>query len=211
MNQPCGQTTSRAGGAGRCAGFTLVEVTMVAVVVAVLLAVAFPVIQMAIANAKKQQAATEVQMLMAAVKSYRSVYGKWPYQTSADVDRTFFEEEEQSNLIHVLVRNNPRGIQFLETKEESMLDGCLVDPWGNRYIVAVDQDGDGMTQIDVSDFRLNDRHKMSLRKSTVVTVSNIAKETVAVISWGPSPSNTETRVYSWALGKRHLEDEDRDK
>lgn len=173
---------------------------MVILVLGMLLAIALPAINTARRNAKRKQARYDEDRLMTAIKNYRNTYGKWPEQTQAKEDRTYWPEHprghEQTNLIGTLVLANPRRIQFLELGEESVVSNAMVDPWGRPYVVAIDEDGNGETLVDINDLKWEDE-RLTFRDGRSVFTETVKTQTVAVVSWGPVPTNTKLRVYSW--------------
>lgn len=174
--------------AERCAGFTLIEVITVAVIIGILLAVVFPAMTTARKNAKKRQAALETRLIADAIGLYRNTYGKWPLQVQDEMDTTYWAQN-QTNLLYTLIRGNPRNMQFLEVDARSMTNGMFLDPWGHGYVIAVDENGDGHAMFSVKSFKV-DGQELSLYQ----VASN---KQVGVLSLGPTPSNTNTRIYSW--------------
>jgi type II secretory pathway pseudopilin PulG len=138
----------------------------------------FPAAQLIRQSAKRRLAQEQAQSLVQAIKQYRTVYEKWPGQAYDDAD---FTTTNHPPLIEDLT-NNPRSIVFVQLTVDSTLHTFL-DPWQRPYIIAVDWNNDGRTDMEVDAFG--------------APITTNVKDTVAVASWGPAPANEQKRVYSW--------------
>lgn len=133
-----------------CSAFTLVELMIVIGIIAILVAMMFPVVLGAKAKARKKQALTEAHNIALALKAYRMEYGKWPNQNQAVADTTYFVSNYL--VIRELAGDNPRGRVFLAIQATNQTDSVTnyVDPWGVPYVIAFDEDVDGNTLIAIS-------------------------------------------------------------
>ena len=155
----------------RCRGFTLIELLVVIAIIGMLAGMLMPAIAAVRRAAKRKKAAVEAKSLVHAVKLYHSVYGKWPGQTQGGPDHLVSHA-----VIITALTNNPRNKIFIEIPQNSLVGGVYLDPWRIPYEIAMDEDGDGTTTMN-----------------TPLFTTNVAKETVIVMSWG----SAGIRVYSW--------------
>ena len=132
--------------------FTLVELMIVMGVIIILVAMLFPVIIGAKEKARKKQALTEAHNIVLALKGYRMEFDKWPDQTRADFDKTYFTNNHL--VVAPLTGKNPRGkvflaIQSLSTNISGNLtnltgqtdcSGNYIDPWGVPYVICINED-----------------------------------------------------------------------
>ena len=130
-------------------GFTLVELMIVMGVIVILLAMMFPVIIASKDKARKKQALTEAHNIALAISAYRSEYGKWPNQSQAGTDTTYFVNNNE--VILPLIGNNPRGRVFLAVQATNQTDGStnMVDPWGVPYVICMNENEDTNCLIDI--------------------------------------------------------------
>ena len=134
--------------------FTLTELLLTISIIGVLLAILLPTISGVREKAKITEAKSELSSLVTAVKLYESTYGYLPL-TASYIDSNNGSGGTESEigstpyglLISFLHGDNPREIRMLEVKETL---GQLLDPWGNRYGVALDSDYDGDIDQDTS-------------------------------------------------------------
>lgn len=170
-------------------GFTLLEILVVAMIIGILVALLMPAITTLRNSAKRRHAKAKAIAFVNAVTEYRTVYGKYPGQTQDDVDQ-FIEPE----LMLEAIVNNARGIIFMDFSSDDFLrdpSGVVVDladPWGYPYVIAIDENDDGVTDMD-------EDITGSFGTGTIVT--NVADVAICVVSWGGNPASTNARVYSW--------------
>lgn len=162
--------------------FTLIEVLSVVGIILLLAGLLFPAAQLVRESARRRQAQQQAQSLVQAIKQYRSTYGQWPGQTQDVIENTY--TNCPASMIDALT-NNPRNIVFLRDMENVLVGTAFMDPWNRAYIIAMDENGDGVIT------------NLSCAAFTPAIVTNVS-DRVAVASWGPDPANTTKRVYSWA-------------
>ena len=160
-------------------GFTLLEMLTVIAIIMVLVGLLFPATRLLRQAARRRLAATQARCIAQAAMEYRAVYQRWPGQNQGAVDTV---ATNYGTFLGDLT-NNPRGSTFLRDLEDLVSGDCLLDPWNRPYGVALDENGDGMLDINIGGFG-----------SPVVT--NV-RESVGVFSWGPDTAIPSLRVYSW--------------
>lgn len=170
--------------ASRRHGFTLIELVVVAAIVAISLALLFRAVSGIMKSSKQKAVAIQARALVHAIKSYRTVYGQWPGQTQGDHDTTY-DGADHAGILAALT-NNPRDRVFIESPETLAPNGYCADYWGRAYLIAIDEDGDGVAHMGATN--------ASFVSAFIVT--NVP-DTVAVASWGPDPGDLRERVYSW--------------
>jgi len=123
----------------RPAAFTLIELLVVISIIAILAGLAFPAVNGAIESGRKAQARNDVHQIASAIRTFKLEYKKLP---------------EPGSEIRVLVGEdvdgqNPKRLVFLEPKnargtppKAGYLDGKMYDPWGNEYVITLDDDFD---------------------------------------------------------------------
>jgi len=111
--------------------FTLVELMVVISIIAVLVALLFPAVKIAMLKAETGKAKATIMSIASAFKALDREYGGWTnIATSTPQDLA-------TNLF-----SNPRGTVFLEIASKDIdSGGYIVDPWKNRYRVAFDPTG----------------------------------------------------------------------
>jgi prepilin-type N-terminal cleavage/methylation domain-containing protein len=140
---------------GLPAAFTLLEVMLVIGIIAILAGLLFPVILGASKKAKEKQALAETRTILAAIKSYRQEYGKWPAQVQAAQDTTYITN---NNLViqpllgsnNLAVNDNPKNKIFLNLQVNTNnpdYAGNYLDPWGIPYVICMDENGDNNLSI----------------------------------------------------------------
>jgi prepilin-type N-terminal cleavage/methylation domain-containing protein len=114
--------------------FTLIELLVVIAIIVVLAGLGFAGLQGAIESGKKAQARNDVTQLAAAVKAYQLEYGRLP---------------EEAEIIASLTGENTKELVFFEAKtakgnppKGGILNDKLYDPWGQEYIIELDDDYD---------------------------------------------------------------------
>lgn len=174
---------------GTRAGFTLVELLVVILIIAVLLSLIFPAIGALRRAAMIRKAAAHGTQIANALKDYRTVYGKWPAQIQGTQDNTYDTDVEQVPIITALT-NNPRGTAFLEIPEGVMSNGCYLDPWRVPFVIAMDENGDGNVTINAT----------ITSPSDSLGPLSLSNQTAAVLSWGKNPGSPQNRrICSWEL------------
>ncbi len=118
-------------GSPESAGFSLMEIMVVLVVISVLVGLLFPALMAARERARKTRARVETRELQKAWQSYFTTYGEFP--GSGDGPMNLARTE-------VLAGNNARNIVFMEFPEKALDSGSskngFRDPWGNYYQVS---------------------------------------------------------------------------
>ena len=142
--------------------FTLIELIVVILIIAVLMGLAFPVYQGVQNSAKKTQAKNDLIQIVTAVNAFYTEYGKYPIPAGVADDgagtygfsnsnRALFDE-----LRGVTSTMNTRQIVFLSPPDAknattplngiapaaSASAGQYFDPWGVSYKVRIDWDYD---------------------------------------------------------------------
>jgi type II secretory pathway pseudopilin PulG len=121
-------------------------------VIVILMTLLFPVVIGMKDKARKKQALAEAHAIVLALKGYRMEYGKWPNQTQAGGDTTYFTNNHK--IIQPLIghhpRENPRGKVFLSLQQSNQTDTVtnFTDPWGAPYVICLDENADGDCMID---------------------------------------------------------------
>ncbi len=133
-------------------GFTLIEVIVVAAIIAILAGILVPMIFNQIDEAKITRAQAECKSISTAIMAFRKDTSKWPYFVESDCSSTYATLEGPGNapadsngwqigvnaalLASILnlpagqaCYNNSKALGYLPTVNE--------DPWGNRYVVNV--------------------------------------------------------------------------
>jgi general secretion pathway protein G len=139
-------------------GFTLIEVIVVAAIIAILAGILVPMIFNQIDEAKKTRALADCKSISTAITMFRKDTQKWPY----------YDSEDCTFMYHILqtgtggdpvdapapgdwgINNNAVALGFLLNlpgakpavaqlcyggKASSYMTEDKVDPWGNKYIV----------------------------------------------------------------------------
>ncbi|MBU4199020.1 MAG: type II secretion system GspH family protein [Verrucomicrobia bacterium] len=161
------------------AAFTLIELLIVILVIAILAAMLFPVILKAKTWAKEKQAAIEVKNIDIAIRAYRSVYGKWPGQTPSAIDTCYVADN--SSVITALI-TNPRRMVFLQFQKSSICTntGSYLDPWRHPYVIVMDYSCDNQVRFNTGGVILTNLNT----RVTTNTMDFLAEFPVGVISWG---------------------------
>lgn len=128
--------------------FTLVEILMVIIIIAVLMGMLFPAITGVREQAKKTQAKAEMKSLEIAIKQYESTYGVLPVASAgSDVALSTAEYEKLISFLSQTGTDQDQG----NVRKIRMLDvdvpGEYKDPWkeehNKNYRVALDANYDG--------------------------------------------------------------------
>jgi len=141
----------------RKSGFTLVELLMVIVIIAILMGILLPTVNQVRKRAKIAKATAEIQSLRSAILMYETTYGYLPFVNNADDLLLGYSSSSSLNdstyeLLICYLQNidpdggsdpgNPRGMRILEVNTKQG-PGRYLDPWGNDYRVALDTDYNG--------------------------------------------------------------------
>lgn len=151
-----GKTARRFSGCPRArAGFTLIEILISTLIIAMLMLMGFASNRALRESARKRQAEIEVRAIEQAMLAFRQTYGTWPL-----MDKNGPGKVAVSNVIAILANDipldcqdqemknaNPRGIAFLALPGTKTGAGVkYADPWGNQYMMGVRwDDGDEYT------------------------------------------------------------------
>ncbi len=139
--------------------FTLTEMLVVVMIIAVLMGLAFPVIQSAQNQTRRAQARNDLMQIVTAVNAYYAEYGRYPLTPTTPADTTYgvtpTNEQLFNELRSVAALQNPRAIVFLSppdvkdgTKPRAGIGsgpataGQYFDPWGKPYMIRLDTDYD---------------------------------------------------------------------
>jgi len=144
------------------AAFTLIELLIVIVIIAILASVSFPVTAMVMESARKTEAKYQARGIKSAIANYQMEYGKLPFDQSGGGN--ILLDTETDDIIALLsgldINNlNPRKSVFYEGKKAkgeagSEIGGIygegvgirLVDPWGFPYFVVIDGNYDNVLE-----------------------------------------------------------------
>lgn len=140
-------------------GFSLIELLVVITVIAILLALLFPVFTGVQDQAKRVQAKNDLAQIVTAVNAFYYEYGQYPsaVQTGNDGADFFADGDNANNTLFDILRGNPsngnvqtynpKAIAFFQPAIAKDLanprsgiggDGRLYDPWGSCYRVRMD-------------------------------------------------------------------------
>ena len=164
-------------------GFTLLELLVVLVVIAILATMSFAGIRALHRMAQRTSTAGRAQVLVNAIKAYKTDYPNYPGQVQGASDRTYDDTTYKHAVFLTALTNNPRRKVYSEVAENITTNSYL-DYWGRPYVIAIDENGDGVVDINATFGSLS-------------FTSNGIRETVAVMSWGFFPSNSAERLCSW--------------
>ena len=142
----------------RLSGFTLNELLVVIVIIAVLAGLSFPVYQSVQNAARKTQAKTDVTQIVMAVNAFYTEYGRSPIASTVTTDTaaTYGQGGSDSKSLFEELRGkttvlNTRQIVFISPAEDTNQagpkgkvgsDGQFHDPWSSAYVIRMDADYD---------------------------------------------------------------------
>ena len=138
-------------------GFTLLEISVVTILLGILLALAMMAIMKGIRNSRIRNAEAELEILSAAVLQLAWDTGKWPNErprTAGGSTEMWDISEDRCGLLG----NNGNYIHW----KGPYYEGALRDPWGNRYFFDPDyrhreKDGTVRNAVVVGSFGPNGR------------------------------------------------------
>jgi len=115
-------------------GFTLIEMLLVIVIIAILVALLFPAIKQALLRAEIAKAKTTVLSIATAFKAFNSQYGYWP--NGAD-DLSSPQDLKTDYLTSTY--GNSLNITFLDYSSKDVdSSNHILDPWKKPYKIALD-------------------------------------------------------------------------
>jgi prepilin-type N-terminal cleavage/methylation domain-containing protein len=165
--------------------FTLIELLVVIGIIAILLAILFPVVQSSINKGNKAKAQSEMAHIVSAIRTYYGEYALLPVMPGANgnADLTYgLNQNRIINLLRGIDTTNGKGRVFLEVDIDSIqADGTYLDPWGNAYIICMDTDFDNLTEFT----------GLSVPPAPVVSLS-VTSVIAAVVSYGPDPTDSKS-------------------
>ncbi|MEC7863099.1 MAG: prepilin-type N-terminal cleavage/methylation domain-containing protein [Verrucomicrobiota bacterium] len=150
----------------KSSAFTLIELLIVIVIIAILASVAFPVTALVMEQARRSEANNEVKQIANAISSYELEYSKLPFPPGnggeGDLEMNTFD----GNMISILSGYNvdglnPRKKPFYtgkrakgaktSKKPTSGVFGTddqlqLADPWGRQYYIKIDSNYDNVLE-----------------------------------------------------------------
>ncbi len=138
-------------------GFTLIEVIVVAAIIAILAGILVPMIFNQIDESKKTRAQGDCKTISTAVMMFRKETGKWPYYTPGDCTQTYatiqgggsiapldntigtwgmnLNDISLGLILNLASIQPPIAQTCYDNKAGNYLPGVSADPWGNQYIV----------------------------------------------------------------------------
>jgi len=155
-------------------GFTLIEMLLVIVIIAILVALLFPAIKQALIKAETAKAKTTVLSIATAFKAFNSQYGYWPKGASCSpqpMTTTILNDTD-----------NPLGITFLDYSQKDINSSLqILDPWKQPYQFSCD---------------MNYNNNSAITNCAGTGGSGTIKGGVAVWSIGPDGA-CGTSITSW--------------
>ncbi len=150
----------------KSSAFTLIELLIVIVIIAILASVAFPVTALVMEQARRSEANNEVTQLKAAIGSYELEYSKLPFASGTGGEGDLRMDTFQDNIISVLAGYNVDGLnprkkafytgkRAKDAKTSKKPRGGvfgtdeqlqLADPWGREYYIVIDSNYDNILE-----------------------------------------------------------------
>ncbi len=129
------------------AGFTLLELLIVIVIIAILFAIIMPSIFSLKQKARIRQATTESKAVAIAIRGYHTEYGEWPVPARPAATGGVWSNDNYLVLAYLTgpVRpENPKGINFMETTN---VTSSLKDTFKTMapYLISIDVAGNSVT------------------------------------------------------------------
>ena len=121
---------------GTRSGFTLLEIMLVIVVIAILMSMLGAAAYTARQRAYASTATAETQQIATAFKSYYLAFHKWPKAWASGKAWTPLTAENLAPLLGT--EDGGGGRVFLDLPENRLEDGKFLDPWGHPYEVQTD-------------------------------------------------------------------------
>ena len=123
------------------AGFTLLELLIVIVIIAILFAIIMPSIFSLKQKARIRQATTESKAVAIAIRGYHTEYGEWPVSPSSG---GVWSNNNWMVLATLIKPGNTKGINFMETTN---VTSSLNDPFKTMapYVISINVDGNSVT------------------------------------------------------------------
>lgn len=190
--------------------FTLMEIIVVVLIIAVLMSLAFPAFQGLQSQVKRAQARNDLTQIVTAVNAYYVEYGKYPLATSDTIyGPTAASNAALFNELRATAAQtqNPREIIFISPPDAkdparprsgigtSTGAGQFFDPWGLPYHIAID--GNYNNQIDSNPYSTN-AGSTPLRAGVIAW--SFGKDGQSQSTSTPSDKNSGTNkddVISW--------------
>jgi len=117
-------------------GFTLIEMLLVIVIIAILVALLFPAIKQALLRAETAKAKTTVLSITTAFKAFNSQYGYWPLNAAAGAQAVNIDP---TTGLFSSAAGNSLNLTFLDYSQKDIDSGKnILDPWKRPYRVAFD-------------------------------------------------------------------------
>ncbi len=187
--------TTRAGRAGNSKNaFTLIELLTVVLIIAILMSLILTGVVALRRHAENVKTLGDAQNLEHAIRMYQNEHTVWPGQNSGE-DKTYYDGAggtEDQTVIMAAMFDSPRRMTLgLDLRDGDLVSGRRVDHWGRPFVVAIDQDGDGMVTLDATISDLGD-------PAVGATINTNIRRKVAIMSWGRDPADPAARrVFGW--------------
>ena len=150
----------------KSSAFTLIELLIVIVIIAILASVAFPVTALVMEQARRSEANNEVTQIKNAISAYELEYSKLPFPPGNGGESDLRLDSFQDNIISVLSGYNvdglnPRKKPFYQGKRAKDAKSSqkpkggvfgtdeqlqLADPWGREYYIVIDSNYDNILE-----------------------------------------------------------------
>lgn len=203
--------------------FTLIELMVVIAIVAILAAIMAAAVGGAMARADKATAQSMVQSIKTAIDSYKTEYGTWPIVTGSGQELhggpdiiisnlaeskimyailTAYDYEKEGDVEGVASRYlknypkqfNGRSLTFMTLEGEDYENLLPTDPWNNQYLVALDNDYDGLIKL-----RYNGSNQYVRAGCIVLSLGPLGTSSSSSSGW-PSASGKNGGIYSYDFG-----------